>query len=283
MPLKKWLAFKRYILHYITHYIIVFMGKLMSGRIRARHILCLMLAMFGVETTHAAEVIVAVASNFTNPAKDIAMGFEQQTGHKAKLVFGSSGRIFAQISHGAPFDIFLSADSMKPAALVAQGMTLPHSRFTYAIGALALWSPKTDYVKAGGDVLKDSEFKRLAIANPKLAPYGIAAREVLQSLALYKTLSPKLVRGENIAQTYQFVATGNAELGFIARSQLPKGKTGSVWIIPDSLHKPIRQDAVILKSAENNQAALAFANFLRSEWAKELIKRHGYKLPTGDE
>lgn len=248
-----------------------------------RYIFCFLLSFAGAEKIMAEEITVAVSSNFAAPAKAIALGFEAQTGHHIRLVPGSSGRIFAQILHGAPFDVFLSADRSKPAALEAQGMALPDSRFTYAVGSLALWSSQADLITTGAGVLKEGRFDKLALANPRLAPYGIAARQVLQSLGLYDVLSAKFVRGENIAQTYQFVATGNADLGFIARSQLPADNTGSVWIIPENLHQPIRQDAVILKSTGDNKAAIAFMRFLSSDRAKDIIRRHGYKIPKGDQ
>lgn len=253
----------------------------MSGKIMWRYILYFALSLFFAQRVTAAEVTVAVAANFSAPAKAIVLRFEEQTGHHVKLVLGSSGRIFAQIMHGAPFDVFLSADALKPAALKARGMTVPNSHFTYAIGALALWSADPGFIDNTGDILKEGRFNKLALANPRLAPYGLAARQVLQSLGLYETLSAKFVRGENIAQTYQFIATANADLGFIARAQLPA--TGSYWIIPESLYQPIRQDAVILKSAADNKAALTFTRFLASDWAKKMISRHGYKIPNGDQ
>lgn len=245
-----------------------------------RYLLYLLLSLCGTEKTLAADVTIAVASNFAAPVKEIIRDFEKHTGHRVTLVLGSSGRIFAQISHGAPFDVFLSADSLKPAALEAQGRTVAGSRFIYAIGALALWSPQPDLIDNNANILKEGHFQRLALANPRLAPYGVAAREVLQSLDLYDSLSAKFVRGENIAQTYQFIATGNADLGFIARAQLPA--SGSVWLIPEDLHAPIRQEAVILKPAEKNPAAHAFARFLRSDRVEELINRYGYKMPERD-
>ncbi|MBL4767483.1 MAG: molybdate ABC transporter substrate-binding protein [Rhodobacteraceae bacterium] len=244
-----------------------------------RTILFLMVFLTGMSPAMAAEITLAVASNFAAPAKEMIQKFEQQTGHRVRLVLGSSGRMYAQITHGAPFDVFLSADRAKPAALDSRGLTLAGSRFTYAVGTIVLWSPRPGFITANGDVLKEGHFKRLALANPKLAPYGLAARETLQALGLYHSLSPKFVQGENIAQTYQFIATGNAELGFIARGQVPKDGDGSVWIIPDSLHSPLRQDAVLLKRADHNPAALAFMIFLRSEQAQKIILAHSYILP----
>jgi len=248
--------------------------------------LCAVLAISTAPSpAEAGEVTVAAASNFSRPAQEIAAAFEQQSGHRARLVFGSSGKIFAQISHGAPFDVFLSADRAKPAALERQGRTEAHSRFTYAVGALALWAPK---INRGLDFqdLTAPAVGRIAIANPDLAPYGAAAREVLRSLNLYQQLGPKLVRGENIAQTYQFVASGNADIGFIAASQLPpqgqkqgQKPAGSVKVIDGARHRPIEQDAVLLKSAADNPAARAFIAFLRSAPARKIIRAHGYRLP----
>lgn len=246
-----------------------------------RTVFFLMVFLTGMSTAMAAEVTLAVASNFAAPAKKMIQKFEQQTGHRVRLILGSSGRMYAQITHGAPFDVFLSADRAKPAALESRGLTVTGSRFTYAVGTIVLWSPRPGFVTTNGDVLKDGRFKRLALANPKLAPYGVAARETLQALGLYHSLSPKFVQGENIAQTFQFIATGNAELGFIARGQIPGADSGSVWIIPDSLHSPLHQDAVLLKRGEHNPAALAFIRYLRSDPAQKLITQFGYTLPEG--
>lgn len=244
-----------------------------------RYLLCLMVFLLGTKNAPGEEVTIAVASNFTAPAKAIIAVFEEETNHQVKLVLGASGRIFAQIRHGAPFDIFLSADRIKPAELERQGMAVPDSRFTYAIGALALWSPGADFKVNNAVILKEGYFEKLALANPKLAPYGLAAAQVMQSLDLYEALSSKFVRGENIAQTYQFVASGNADLGFVALSQLGHDPKGSVWLIPQALHQPIRQDAILLKSAADNQAAQAFMGFLRKPAIKELIGRYGYIIP----
>lgn len=242
-------------------------------------VLFLIFLLPGVEESFASEITLAVASNFASPVKKLIPIFEQQTGHRVRLVLGSSGRIYAQIIHGAPFDVFLSADSAKPAALDDRGLIVTGSRVAYAIGTLALWSPRQGFVTTNGDVLKDGNFNRLALANPKLAPYGVAARETLMALGLYQTLSAKFVQGENIAQTFQFIATGNAALGFIARSQIPDGGRGSVWLIPDQLHSPLRQDAVLLKRAGHNSAARDFMTFLRSEPARKIISAHRYMLP----
>ncbi|TBU96893.1 molybdate ABC transporter substrate-binding protein [Stutzerimonas kirkiae] len=230
---------------------------------------------------HAAEVQVAVAANFTAPIKEIAAGFETATGHKVIAAFGPTGGFYTQIRNGAPFEVFLSADDSTPARLESEGETLPGSRFTYAIGKLVLWSAEPGYVDEGGQVLKDNTFKHLSIANPKTAPYGLAATQVLERLGLSQTVAPKLVEGSNITQAYQFVATGNAELGFVALSQVSKdGKltSGSAWQVPDELYQPIRQDAVILAKGKDNPAAQALVDYLKGEQAAAVIKAYGYEL-----
>jgi molybdate transport system substrate-binding protein len=209
----------------------------------------------------------------------IAADFEKATGHKAVLAFGSTGKFYAQIKNGAPFDILLSADDKTPAKLEAEGAAIAGSRFTYAIGKLVLWSAQAGVVDAQGEVLKHGNFKHLAIAAPKLAPYGAAAVETLEKLGLLSAVEPKFVQGENIAQTYQFVFSGNAELGFVALSQVyADGKltSGSAWIVPDDLHSPIRQDAVLLTKAKDNAAAVALLGYLKSAAAKTVIKSYGY-------
>ncbi len=245
------------------------------------HLLCALLAVTLSVPATAGEVHVAVAANFTAPMKQIAAEFEKATGHKAVLSFGSSGNFYAQIRHGAPFQLFLSADDEKPALLEKEGLTIKGSRFTYAVGTLVLWSPKPNFVDAKGDVLLKGQFARMAIANPKLAPYGVAAIETLTSMGLLDRLRPRFVEGENIAQTYQFVATGNADLGFVALSQVIKdGKLsgGSSWIVPAKLHKPIRQDAVLLAAGRDNPAAGALAAYLKSDRAKSIIRSYGYQF-----
>lgn len=230
---------------------------------------------------HAAEVSVAVASNFTAPMKAIAAEFEKDTGHKAAPAFASSGKFYAQIKHGAPFQVFLSADDETPAKLGQEGLADPASRFTYATGNLVLWSAQPGLLDAKAEVLKTGRFNKLALANPKLAPYGKAAVEVLTGMGLLETLSPKFVQGENIAQTWQFVSTGNAELGFVALAQVMKdGKvaSGSAWIVPSKLHSPIRQDAVILAAGKGNPAAEALMKYLKGDKAKAIIKSYGYEI-----
>lgn len=230
---------------------------------------------------YAETIRVAVAANFTAPMKQIAEAFQQQTGNELLLSFASSGKFYAQILNNAPYDVFLSADQKKPQALVEQQLAVADSRFTYAVGVLALWSMQKGLVDEGGTILQKGNFQWLAIANPRLAPYGSAAVEVLENLKLYAPLKARIVEGENISQTFQFVRTGNAELGFIALSQL-KGNdlanTGSYWQVPASLHTPIRQDAVLLKSAQNPAAATELLNFLRSDKARAIITDFGYGL-----
>lgn len=231
----------------------------------------------------AEEITIAVAANFTEPMKRIAAGFEQASGHTVALAFGSTGKFYSQIKAGAPFDLLLAADNETPARLEQEGMAVKGSAFTYAIGKLALWSAKDAVVDAHGQVLKRGGFDHIAVANPKLAPYGAAAIETMQALGVREMLSPKIVLGESIAQTYQFVSSGNALLGFVALSQVVgeegKPKSGSMWIVPEKLHSPIRQDAVLLAKGKDNAAAKALLVWLRSDAAKQVIQRYGYGLP----
>ena len=227
------------------------------------------------------EVLVAVAANFAAPMKLIAADFEKDSGHKAKLALGATGAFYAQIKNGAPFQVFLSADDETPAKLVQESLAEAPSQFTYAIGGLVLWSAKPGFIDGRGEVLKTAPFAKLALANPKTAPYGRAAIETLTKLGLLKSLEAKFVQGENIAQAYQFVMTGNAELGFVALSQVMKDGVlaeGSAWLVPAELHEPIRQDAVLLKAARNNAAALALLQYLKSDKAKAVIRAFGYGL-----
>jgi molybdate transport system substrate-binding protein len=229
----------------------------------------------------ADEVVVAVAANFTAPMKEIAATFERKTGHKVTTSFGSTGNLYAQIRNGAPFEAFLAADDKTPKKLQKEGMALAGSGFTYAIGQLVLWSPKPGLVDEKGAVLKQGQFQKLAIANPKLAPYGEAAVQTLHALGLEHRLRPKLVIGENIAQTYQFVASGNAELGFVALSQvMHDGKIakGSAWVVPAKLHRPIRQDAVILTKGKRDPAVIQLMEFLKGEEARAIIRAFGYGI-----
>ncbi|WP_069864030.1 molybdate ABC transporter substrate-binding protein [Pseudomonas citronellolis] len=244
----------------------------------------LSLALAACLATHAAladEVQVAVAANFTAPIQAIAKDFEKDTGHKLVASFGATGQFYAQIKNGAPFEVFLAADDSTPAKLEQEKAVVPGSRFTYAIGKLALWSPKDGYVDAKGDVLKKGGFQHLSIANPKTAPYGLAATQVLDKLGLKDKLTGKIVEGQNIGQAYQFVSSGNAELGFVALSQIYKdGKVtaGSAWIVPADLYEPIRQDAVILEKGKDNAAAKALVDYLKGPKAAAVIKAYGYEL-----
>jgi molybdate transport system substrate-binding protein len=233
----------------------------------------------GASNVFAAEVSVAVAANFTAPMQKIAQMFAQDTGHKALLAFGSTGSFYAQIKNGAPFQILLAADDRTPARIEHEGLGVPNSRFTYATGKLVLWSKQPGLVDDKGDVLRNGKFERIAIANPKLAPYGAAAIEALTALGLLQTLQPKFVQGENIAQTYQFVATESAPLGFVAVSQVFTDghyKEGSAWLVPANLHTPILQDAILLKSGKDNPAAISLLAYLRGERAKGIIRSFGY-------
>ena len=231
--------------------------------------------------TMAGEVSVAAASNFTAPMKVIAQAFERDTGHKVILSFGATGQFYAQIKNGAPFAVLLAADDETPARLEREGVAVPGTRFTYATGKLVLWSKKADLVDDKGEVLKTGKFDKLALANPKLAPYGAAAMQVLEKLNLTKRLGPKLVEASNIGQTFQFVSSGNAALGFVALSQVfenGKLKEGSGWVVPSNLYSPIKQDAVLLTSGKANAAAQDLLQYLRSDKAKAIIVSFGYDL-----
>ena len=233
----------------------------------------------GAAPSLADEIRVAVASNFTRAIREIALHFEQQSGHKAILVSGSTGKHYAQSKNGAPFEVFFSADAKRPRLLEQEGVAQPGSRFTYAIGKLVLWSPETDRVDPGGKVLEQGDFRHLALANPKLAPYGKAAREVLERRGLWRALRARMVRGENIGQTYQFVKSGNAELGFVAWSQVRRpgrAPDGSWWAIPQALYAPIEQQAVLLK---DDPVARGFMTFVRGKEALEIIRSYGYGTP----
>ena len=225
----------------------------------------------------AEEVQVAVASNFTAPMKTIAADFEQQTKHKVLLSFGATGKFYAQIKNGAPFDVLLAADDVIPKKLEQEGAAVAGSRFTYAIGRLVLWSAQGNFVDP--NVLQRGNFQHLALASPKLAPYGAAAMDVLTHLGLVKSLEAKFVQGENISQAFQFVSSGNAELGFVALSQVYFNgslKSGSAWIIPDKYYSPIRQDTVLLTSAKDKAAAQAFMSYLKTPKAKAVMTVYGY-------
>jgi molybdate transport system substrate-binding protein len=219
---------------------------------------------------------IAVASNFIKPMQQLLIEFESQTPHKLIVSYSASGKLYAQIMNGAPFDLFLSADQEKPEKLIKQLKANPRNHFTYASGKLVLWSSKADFINSSSDVLVENQFRKLALANPKFAPYGLAAVDVLQNLELLKLSKPKWVLGESISQTFQFVATGNADLGFISYSQKPE--LGSFWEIPENLYAPIKQNVILLKKGEQNPAAVAFFEFLKSNTAKNIIQSHHYKV-----
>lgn len=237
-------------------------------------LLCLVLS---VQTASADEVQVAVAANFSLPMQAMAAGFERETGHKLVVSVGSTGKFYAQIKNGAPFDVVLAADAEIPAKLEREGFGVSGSRFTYAVGKLVLWSAKAGYVDDRGEVLKRGEFNHLAIASPKVAPYGAAAMEVLTQLGLVEGLQPKLVQAENIGQAHQFVASGNAELGFVALSQVIKGE-GSGWLVPDTLYQPIRQEALRLIPGQDKPGAVALMQYLGQDQARAVIRSFGYGL-----
>jgi molybdate transport system substrate-binding protein len=239
----------------------------------------LLVALVIAGAASAGQTNVAVAANFTEPAKEIAAAFKARTGHEAVLSFGSSGQFFTQITQDAPFQVFLSADDERPKKLVDQGLGVVDSRFTYAIGKLVLWSKDPGLVK-GEETLRSGSFAKVAICDPAAAPYGAAAVEAMRSLKLYDTLQPKLVTGANIAQAFQFVDTGNAELGFVALSQVAGDKAGSRWTVPQNLYKPIRQDAVLLKKGADNEAATAFLSYLKGPEARAIIEKYGYAFDS---
>ena len=254
---------------------------LVRARLFAPTVLAALITSFTVGTACADDVQVAVAANFTAPIQAIAKDFEKDTGHKLIAAYGATGQFYTQIKNGAPFEVFLAADDSTPEKLEKEGETVPGSRFTYAVGTLALWSAKDGYVDPEGQVLKEGTYQHLAIANPKAAPYGLAATQVLEKMGLTEKVKDKLVEGQNITQAYQFVSTGNAQLGFVALSQIYKdGKvsSGSAWIIPEALHDPIKQDAVILKKGANNPAAKALTEYLKGPKATAIIKSFGYHL-----
>jgi len=229
----------------------------------------------------AEDVQVAVAANFTAPLQAIAREFEKETGHNVVASFGATGQLYAQIRHGAPFEVYLAADDSTPAKLESAGLGVAGSRFTYAMGSLVLWSAKADYLDGSDAVLKQGQFQHLAIANPKAAPYGLAATQVLDKLGLRAALQSKLVEGQSITQALQFVSTSNAELGFVALSQVYKDSqlsSGSAWIVPQTLYAPIRQDALLLKQGQHNPAASALLEYLQGPQAAAIIRSYGYKL-----
>jgi molybdate transport system substrate-binding protein len=244
-----------------------------GGRLFAAIILALS-GMYASDV-RAADASVAVAANFTDAAKEIGAAFQKATGHKAVFSFGSTGQLFTQITQEAPFEVFLAADRQRPEKAAAEGLAVPGTSFTYATGRIVLFSKDRGLV-AGEQTLRDGRFTRLAIANPATAPYGAAAIEAMKALGVYETLSAKLVQGNNISQAYQFVETGNAELGFVAMSQIAGSDEGSRWIVPASLYTIISQDAVLLKKGADNEAARAFVAFLKGHEARAIKEKYGY-------
>jgi len=239
------------------------------------------LALFSCSSA-AEEAQVAVAANFAAPARLLAERFSRDTPDRISVSIGSTGKFYAQIRNGAPFDAFLAADDETPQRMEKEQLAVAGSRFTYALGKLVLWSPKPDLIDAKGQILRGGVFKRLAIANPKLAPYGAAAVQAMEKLGVWPSLRGKLVLGENVAQTLQFIASGNADLGFVALSQVSEGgrpPAGSHWRVPQALYEPIRQDAVLLARGSGNAAARAFLQYLRGAAAREVIRASGYDLP----
>jgi molybdate transport system substrate-binding protein len=223
----------------------------------------------------AGDTNVAVAANFTEPAKEIAQLFQSSTGHKAILSFGATGQFYTQITQGAPFQVFLSADESTPKKLADNGLAVADSLFTYAVGKLVLFSTNPTLV-TGEQTLRDAKFNKIAIADPATAPYGAAAVETMKALGLYDKLAGKIVQGANIAQTFQFVDTGNAELGFVALSEVVARPGGSRWIVPANLYTPIRQDAALLRNGADNQAAKAFLVFMKGPEATKVMEKFGY-------
>lgn len=221
------------------------------------------------------EIKVAVAANFTEPAREIAAAFEKATSNKAVLSFGATGQFYAQIAQGAPFEILISADKATPAKAISEGHAVAGTAFTYAVGKLVLFS-KTSGLALGEAALKEGKFAKIAIANPATAPYGAAAVETMKALGVYDALQAKIVQGNNIGQTFQFIDTGNAEVGFVALSQVILAKDGSRWMVPSNLYSPIAQDAVLLKNGAGNAAAKAFLAFLKGPEARAVIEKYGY-------
>lgn len=226
----------------------------------------------------AADTQVAVAANFTAPAKAIAVAFAAKTGHHAILSFGSSGQFYTQITHGAPYEVFLSADADRPRKAEQDGVGVPGTRFSYAIGRLVLWSATPGLVDDKGQVLATGRFNKLSIAEPTAAPYGLAAIQTLNKMGLYSKVQAKIVKGTSITQAYDFVRTGAAELGFVALSQVIDDTGGSRWLVPSSYHAPIDQQAILLFTGDKNPAAKAFISFLKSPEARAIIKRYGYEV-----
>ena len=241
-----------------------------------RRLLLALALLLGPTQVQAETALIAVAANFAKPSERLIQAFAAGTDHDIEVSTGSTGALAAQIRNGAPFMAFLAADEERPKQLEAEGLAVAGTRFTYAVGRLVLWGPDPRWIALDpATSLANPELKHLAIANPKVAPYGRAAEETLTALGLWDAIQPKLVRGEDVAQTYQFVASGNAELGFVALSQVID-RSGSRWEVPQDLYAPIRQQAVLLAPGKDNEAAKAFLDFLRSEPAREIVRSMGY-------
>jgi len=253
----------------------------MKNKCRYPRLIIGLAIVFNLALVSADELHIAVAANFTMPIEQLKLMFGEESGHDVIVSAGSTGQLYVQIHHGAPYQVFLAADRKRPNLLVKEGLAVAESLFTYAIGQLLLWSPQTNLVDSTGKILTTNDFKHLAIAHPKMAPYGAATKQVLEKLGLWQALQSKMVRGNNINQAYQFTATGNAELGFIAFSQykvIAKKSRGSHWLVPKEFYDPIRQGAVLIKQDKNQSAAQAFIKFLRSPSARQVIKKFGYAL-----
>lgn len=246
----------------------------------------LTLTLFNSRSLSAGEVRIAVAANFTHVSREISKVFEDDTGHKVKVSYGSTGKLFAQIANGAPFDVFLSADTNRAIKAIDNGLAVANTHFVYAKGKLVLWSMKNDVVDEGESWFKRAAFKRVAIANPKTAPYGLAAQQVIERIGNWESVQHKLVRGDSIAQTFQFVATANTDAGFVAWSQVKawqeKESSGSLWAVPENYYQPINQSAVLLKKGENNPVALAYLDFLKTDKARNIIYAFGYGIHSDD-
>ncbi len=232
----------------------------------------------GDTTQEAAPVTVAVAANFADAARALGARFTREEGRDVRVVVGSTGELYAQIEHGAPFDVFLAADQERPRRLEAEGLTVPGSRATYAVGRLVLYGPDLPGVRGPAD-LEAGTWRHLAVANPRTAPYGAAAMETLARLGLAEAVAPRLVQGESVGQTYQFVRSGAAELGFVALSQVVEEPGRTYWVVPDSFHAPIRQDRVLLARASDESAARAFLAFLDGPAGREVVRAYGYAVP----
>jgi molybdate transport system substrate-binding protein len=241
----------------------------------------LLLAAAGCSLAHGGEVSVAVASNFAGPMQKIAAAFAQASGHTATLSLGATGKFYAQIKNGAPFEVLLSADTQTAARLEQEKLGVTGTRFIYATGRLALWSSQAGLIDGTPQVLRTGHFERIAMANPKVAPYGLAAQQTMTRLGVLGTLKDRLVQGESIGQTYQFVASGNAAIGFVALAQIMQNGTitqGSAWLVPADHHAPIHQEALLLQTGKNNEAAIALLAFLKTEQARAIIRTYGYDI-----